>query len=96
MLTTYHGHSFSGNLSLHRASVAKAFSLQRQQKGCDTAGLYTLQERKQKLQAKILALAAMHKRLIKELLEAENTYNPDGSTVQVCFLAQLLQHCQPL
>ena len=77
---------------LQRPSV---FSLQCQQ-GCDAAGLHTLQEEEQKLQAKVLALAAMRKKLIKELLEAENTYNPDGSTVQVCFLAQLLQHCQPL
>jgi hypothetical protein len=55
--------------------------------------LHTLQEEEQKLQAKVLALAAMRKKLIRE---AENTDNPNGSTVQVCFLAQLLQHCQPL
>lgn len=65
-------------------------------KGCVAAGLYTLQDKEQQLQAKVLGLAAMRKKLIKEVLESESTDNPNGSTVQVCFLGQLLQPCQPL
>jgi len=35
----------------------------------------------------------MRKKLIRE---AENTDGPDISPLQVCFLAQLLQHYQPV
>ncbi|DBA89264.1 TPA: hypothetical protein ACH3X1_016404 [Trebouxia sp. C0004] len=42
-------------------------------------GLHTLQEEEQKLQAKVLALAARRKKLIRE---PENTNDPNGSTVQ--------------
>jgi len=70
--------------------LQKAFS---GKKRCDAAGLHALWEEQRKLQAKVLALAAMRKKLIRE---AENTDGPTGSTLQVCFLAQLLQHYQPL
>ena len=98
-LSTYHGHPFKGNVkptpnwhcTVHLLQGPSVFSVHK--KGCDAASLHTLQKQEQKLQAKVLALAAMRKKLIKE---AENTNGPNGSTVQVCFLAQLLQHCQPL
>ncbi|DBA88719.1 TPA: hypothetical protein ACH3X2_004804 [Trebouxia sp. C0005] len=42
----------------------------------------TLVDKEQQLQAKVLGLAAMRKKLIKEVLESESTDNPNGSTVQ--------------